>query len=134
MLKYISLDISNTFYEFDNYSSRTGVVLDFQLKRAIVDYIVSNLDYNLGLCSAYWTVAGLRSYLKLGELSNEVYNSIEFDSVLKSVGFNLYNLIYTSNLFKIDLRETFPYIVRNVTTSQLILEEDTYLINSMGNE
>ena len=128
--KLVSFNPTDALAIIDDMSRATGVVIPFKAVNEILIYLVENMDKNMAYVSSFWNMKALSNFaVSTGSLPtvmklSEQQLKLVMD-MLQPVGLALFGIIYRNNLFKDEVKDTFPYIVVDVNNGMIILEEDT---------
>lgn len=113
----------------EQFAKAEGIKLPYQVIREVMIYLVSNLDMNMALTSVFWEPTAIKKFAHdtgtlpgLSGLDSKQLNLVM--NLLKPLGLELYSIVYQRKLFKPTNRDTFPYIVKLLDASMVVLEED----------
>ncbi len=128
--KLVSFNPTDALAIIDDMSRATGVVIPFKAVNEILIYLVENMDKNMAYVSSFWNMKALSNFaVSTGSLPTVMKLSEQqlklVTDMLQPVGLALFGIIYRNNLFKDEVKDTFPYIVVDVNNGMIILEEDT---------
>ncbi len=128
--KLVSFNPTDALAIIDDMSRATGVVIPFKAVNEILIYLVENMDKSMAYVSSFWNMKALSNFaVSTGSLPTVMKLSEQqlklVTDMLQPVGLALFGIIYRNNLFKDEVKDTFPYIVVDVNNGMIILEEDT---------
>lgn len=132
MKKYIAISIDEVYRVAIKYKEHfSSEQVFFYLVGQVIEHLTRGMDYKLGYDIIYnpYKLPDTEEYKYFrSQVSNITEEEIQ--NLFRSIYFTLHESFFKNKLFntKKNVRMSFPYIVCMVTNNQIILEEDTMMV------